>query len=125
MKYIILMFMSLWVVACAAHDESYYRLHPDALHKEIKNCPDKQPKAMRCDQLIAIAAQVNELAYQLRMNPQQFGQQIIALQIALAKQEQSLQQKTDQPGLDVEFNKNRQNLNERLAVVKWLESPES
>jgi hypothetical protein len=125
MKFVILAMMSLWVVACSAHDENYYRMHPNVLHNEIKKCPDEQPQSLSCEQLTAVAAQMNELAYQLRSNPQLFGQQIMTLQTMLVAQEKSLQQNREQPELTVEINKNRQILNERLAVVKWLESPES
>ena len=72
-KYIILMMASLSVAACAAHDEHYYSLHPKALEEAIAACPQQAPKGVSCDQLKNIASQVNDLAYQLRLNPQDYG----------------------------------------------------
>ena len=125
MKYIILMMMSLWVAACSAHDENYYRQHPGELQQALNKCPAQKPKDISCDQLKVVALRVNELGYQLRMNPQEFGKQILVLQETLAKQQKALQQNNNQPDLRELVNKNKQNLKERLAIVKWLESPES
>ncbi len=125
MKYIVLVIMSSWVVACSAHDEHYYSLHPDTLQQALKNCPDQQPKGASCEQLKVVAVRVNELVYQLRENPQDYGKQILALQETVAKQEHALKQNAKQPELDETLSKNKQQLKERLAIVKWLESPES
>ena len=125
MRYIILVIISFWMVACSAHDEHYYSLHPDALQQALKQCPGQQPKHVSCEQLKTVALHVNDLANQLRANPQDYGKQILALQETVAKQETALQQNAKQPDLDAELNNNKQQLKERLAIVKWLESPES
>jgi len=125
MKYSILIIMSLWVVACSAHDDHYYSLHPDALQQALKKCPEQQPSQISCAQLKDVADRVNALAYELRLNPQDFGKQILVLQQTVAKQESVLQQQVNQPALTAELDKNRQQLKDRLAIVKWLESPES
>ncbi len=124
MKFIILAVMSVWLVACSAHDEQYYRAHPVALQDALTKCPDQQPAGLSCQQLKDIALRLNELAYQLRMNPQDFGKQILALQETIAKQENTLQQNPNQPEVKAALDKNMQQLKERIAVVKWLESPE-
>ncbi len=124
MKFILLAVMSIWVVACSAHDEQYYRLHPVTLQQALKQCPEQQPGNLSCQQLKDIAKKMNVLAYQLRMNPQGFGKQILALQETVAKQKKSLQQNPNQPDVKAVLDKNTQQLKERLAIVKWLESPE-
>lgn len=119
-KYIFLIVASCWMAACSAHDERYYRLHPNALQKAITACPQKQPANVTCEQLRTIASRVNELAYQLRLNPQGYGKEILALQEAIAKQEANSGQANTQPTLA----ENKRELEEHLAIVKWLESPE-
>ena len=122
-KYFILVMASLWVVACMAHDERYYNLHPNALQKVIAECPQKQPTGISCEQLKNIASQVNDLAYQLRLSPQGYGKEILALQEMIAKQEGLLHGDTNQQEQQVTLAENKQQLEARLAVVKWLESP--
>lgn len=72
-----------------------------------------------------LAKQMNELAYQLQYNPQGFGQQILLLQETIAQQEAALKLNQAMPETKSSLAKNKQNLKQRLAVVKWLESPES
>jgi hypothetical protein len=110
-KYGIGLMLSLIALISMAHTERYYNLHPDALQKAIAACPQKQPRDVSCDQLKVIALRVNKLAYQLRLNPQEYGKEILALQEAIAKQDNK----------NAETNK--RDLRERLAIVKWLESP--
>lgn len=124
-KYIILIMASFWVTACAAHDEHYYSSHPQLLQKAIENCPEKSPANISCEQLKTVAMRVNDLAYELRSNPQGYGQKILALQTEVAKQESSLRENPDRPELRSSLAQNKQQLQECLSVVKWLESPES
>lgn len=107
-KYSVGLILSLVAAVSMAHTERYYNLHPDALQKAMAACPQKQPRDISCEQLKAIALRVNNLAYQLRLNPQEYGKEILALQEAIAKQENKI---------------NKRDLEERLAIVKWLESP--
>lgn len=124
-KYMILIVTSLWVAACAAHDERYYRLHPVALQKAMEACPNKAPKDLSCERLNKIAIHVNELAYQLRSDPQGYGKGILALQELIAKEQASLKENTADPSLSLTLADNQRKLENRLAIVKWLESPES
>lgn len=122
MKYIVLATMSLWIVACSAHDENYYLSNPLTLQQALNKCPGQQGQ-LSCDQLKILALRVNEFAYQLRMDPQNFGKQILGLQETLAMNNDNFERNPTQSNLKAEINKNKQELKERLAVVKWLESP--
>lgn len=95
-----------------ADDTLFYKLNPRKLEKAIASCQDVQ--SSRCIKLKEIALRINDLAYELRLDPQAFGQKILLLQETIANPESStvLVQTKDE-------------LQERLAVVKWLESPES
>ena len=118
-----LILLSLWSVNSAAHDASYYRVHPIQLQSVMKQCPDHPPESMTCVELQMIAQQTNTLAYELQTDPQQFGQRILALQEAIEKAKMQLQDKPSQPELIAFLDQNSAQLNERLAIVKWLESP--
>jgi len=122
-KYIILGVSSLWMTACSAHDEQYYRLHPKLLQQALQTCPEKQSANISCEQLKDIALRVNEFAYQLQIDPQGYGKKIILLQQIIAKQESTLKTTPNQQELQTSLNENKQDLQERLAIVKWLESP--
>lgn len=124
LKYIVLGLASFWMTACAAHDEFYYQLHPKVLQNAIQNCPEKHPASINCDQLKNIALRVNQSAYQLRVDPQGYGKQILMLQQAIAKQESTLQTTPNEIELRTSLNENKRHLQERLAIVRWLESPE-
>ena len=124
-KHILLVTVSLWSAACAAHDGRYYSLHPMALQKALETCPQNKPRDVNCEQLKSIASRVNESANQLRINPQEYGQRILALQEKIAKQESALQKEPNQAELQSALAENRRELQDRLAIVKWLESPES
>ena len=78
-----LCFVSLFLVGCNTHDEQYYRLHPKALQQTLSDC-QKVPAA-NCQKLAVIAKEMNQLAYSLQANPQEFGQKIIGLQGELAE----------------------------------------
>lgn len=124
MKKIGVLFLSLSVslslTGCAAHDERYYREHPQALQEAIAACPNRVPALVSCEALHQIALQVNEYVYDLRMGPQAFGKSILSLQETIAKQESS-----HQASIKSLLDKNKQELRERLAIVNWLESPAS
>ena len=121
-KYTFLLMASVWMTACVAHDERYYSLHPNALQKAIIACPQKSPSTVSCEQLKNIAAHVNDLAYQLRLNPQGYGKEILMLQETIATQETNA---TDASTMKRSIAENKRDLEEHLAIVKWLESPES
>jgi hypothetical protein len=110
------------MASCAAHDERYYSLHPNALQKAITACPQKPSSTVSCEQLKNIASRVNDLAYQLRLNPQGYGKEILALQETIGKQEAN---PAEASTLEPSLAENKRDLEEHLAIVKWLESPES
>ena len=118
MKYTLLVLIACWGIHCSAHDAQYYGLHPKDLQQAIAGCPGKQPRDLSCDQLKDIAYTVNQLAYQLQLNPQRYGQVILSLQEEIAKQELSSNPSTPSILKDKQLE-----LAARLAVVKWLESP--
>jgi hypothetical protein len=111
-RYFILLLILLSFTTNASNSERYYRLNPEALQKEIAACPVKQPKGISCDQLRSIAINTNNLAYQLRDDPQGYGKIILKLQETIAKQDSTKDHLIIKSDLDA-----------RLAVVKWLTSP--
>lgn len=110
--------------ACQAHDAKYYQLNPKALQQAIKECPDKAPLDISCAELKTVAERVNALSYELQMNPQGFGRKILALQEELANQELKLTQNPKQDILVKKIKETKKQLAQRLAIVRWLESPE-
>lgn len=113
----------LMLTACSKHDERYYASHPRALQKAMTHCPARSLGALSCDALKVIALRINHLAYELRMNQQAYGQTILALQEKQHEYQQKLQQHPNQSEALQAFNELTQDLQERLFVVKWLESP--
>lgn len=118
-----LIILAFWAVDCAAYDASYYHMHPAALQDAMKQCPDNPPKGLTCVELQMMAQQTNSLAFELQTDPQLFGQKILALQEAIAKVKLQLQEKPNEPALTTFLEQNNAQLLERLAIVKWLESP--
>ncbi|KTD36770.1 secreted endonuclease [Legionella nautarum] len=124
-KYLFMACMSLLLAACSTQEDGqYYRTHPQALQDAVKDCPAKQPTQMSCKQLADVAIGVNELAYQLQINPQAFGMKILSIQETLAHQQASLKANPNQPELKLTVQHNEEQLAEYLAIVRWLESPQ-
>ncbi len=119
MKYLFMAF-TLLLFSCSTENELYYQTHPQELQTALKGCA--QSSHLNCQQLRTIAITTNQMAMQLQSNPQAFGKKILALQESIAKQ--ALQVKTN-PELKTSLEKNRLLLAQYLAIVKWLESPES
>jgi hypothetical protein len=116
--------LTLGLVSCTTKNEQYYRSHPKELQQALKNCPAQQPQGLSCEQLQKLGERMNALAYQLQSSPQGFGSKIITLQENIAKQELELKQKPT-PEVEASLAQKKYELAEYLAVVKWLESPES
>jgi hypothetical protein len=114
-KYLIFFMIPTLATACFTHDEDYYRLHIKALEDAIYHCPDVHPKQVTCVQLQQMASRINMLSNELRTDPQLFGQKIMMLQAALYQ--------TSSPLMPSAIAEHQMELNDRLAVVKWLESP--
>lgn len=125
MNYLLLAGMFMVLTACTTKDEYYYQTHPQALQEAIKNCPQKPAAHVSCEQLNQVASSINELAYELQVSPQGFGKKILALQNKLAKQQSALHKNPKRSKLIRLTKKSEQRLAEYLAVVRWLESPES
>jgi len=99
-------------------------LNPVALQRALEMCPAQSPKTVSCSELRAIALNVNELAFDLRTDPQGFGLKILSLQQTIAKQQRDLKSDSAQSeALSTSLKQNQQELERRLAIVKWLESP--
>lgn len=117
----------LSIFSCAflakASSQGYYSLHPKQLQQAIKQCPQRSPASVTCEELKDIAIKMDQLSYQLRSNPQLFGQRILAIQQLVAQQENTLQQNSNQPELRTLLAQNKHTLQEYLAIVRWLESP--
>jgi hypothetical protein len=116
---------SLGLVSCSFQDEKYFLSHPKELHMALKSCPTQQPQGLSCDQLQHLAARLNQLAYQLQSSPQGFGTKILVLQELIAQEMHELKGKNETPELRASLEQNQHELADYLAVVKWLESPES
>lgn len=112
------------LVSCSKHDEAYFRSNPQAVQKALELCPKKAPQHYSCEGLKKLSMQFASLGYQLHTSPQQFGQQILELQETVARQKKSLQKNPNDQALKMALKQTQQQLKERLAVVKWLESPE-
>ncbi|MDI1352004.1 MAG: hypothetical protein PSV35_04425 [bacterium] len=123
-KYLLIAFIGLGLTSCNSKDEQYYRSNPKELQAAIKRCPNEQPQGLTCNQLNDLAQRLSGLAYDLQSNPQGFGQKILALQQTIANQKIELINKPT-PELKASLEKNSHDLVDFLAVVKWLESPES
>lgn len=119
------MLMALGLASCTAKNEQYYRSHPKELQQALKACPNQQPEGLSCDGIKKLAGRMNELAYQLQYSPQGFGHKILALQETIAQQEIEYKKTPDAANLKASLDQNKHDLVEYLAVVKWLESPES
>lgn len=125
MKPYVFLLTLLSISVCMADVNHYYKQNPLALQKAMRACPDTQPRGVSCDQLKIIAEQINQSAQELRMDPQGYGQRILALQALVVKQSSEVKKGEAHSELQTSLKKNTQQLQERLAIVKWLESPES
>lgn len=124
-KNLMLILVILGLTSCYAKDESYYRSHPKELQTAMNDCPLKKPQGLTCSQIEELGNRMHRLAYQLQSNPPGFGKVILAMQETVAKQELELKQGSSTPEFLANLEKNKRELAEMLAVVKWLESPES
>lgn len=110
------------LVSCSVKEEQYYFSHPKEVQQALKSCPAQQPQGISCEQLQQIGERMNNLAYQLQSNPQGFGSKILALQETIAKQEMEPKKASK---TNASLIQNKHDLESYLAIVKWLESPES
>jgi len=126
MKKSVLLSLLFSLTACASNDKSYYLTHPQKMEQALKQCPQKQPDVVSCNELRDIAEEFNKMSDEIRRNPQLFGQKILKLQEKIAKQKELLQNTTDgKEELKEKLKENQNELNSRLALVKLFESPEA
>jgi hypothetical protein len=123
-KYLVVILIALGLTSCNMKNEQYYLSKPKELQKALKACPNQAPQGLSCQQLEQIGDRMNRLAYQLQSNPQAFGNKILALQQTIAAQQLELK-KNRTKELQASLAQNQHDLVDFLAVVKWLESPES
>lgn len=103
--------------ACTKEDSNYYRFNPERLNTALQKCPEKSPKQVSCPELKSIALELNQLAWELQQNPQAFGQKMMALQTEQMRLNESNASSHERDVLQREIAI-------RLAVIRWLESPE-
>ncbi len=128
MKYLILSAIVFLLTACQKHDLHFYRLHPRDLQEAMNECPSQIKVDPSCEQLGKIAVDINQLVSELQQNPQDFGGNIITLQTHLVTMQTQYNKLSDldkkSTPLDKSINDLKEKLAMRLAIVKWLESPE-
>ncbi|KTD59261.1 hypothetical protein [Legionella shakespearei] len=124
-KYLVLGLMILGLTSCNQKDEQYYRNNIKELQQAIKACPNQQPEGATCAQLGELNSRLTSLAYQLQYSPQGFGNKILAIQQTIADQRSKLKTDGSNEELKKALKQNELDLVDYLAVVKWLESPES
>jgi hypothetical protein len=124
-KFILLSLAGNLLIACSKHTSSnYYRANPHALIAAIKACHLAPTMTSECAKLQIIAGKANQLAYRLQSNPQAFGRKIIALQEKLASLNAQLITHPKQSEIKQAIVHCQQQLDNYLAIVKWLESPQ-
>lgn len=114
----------LGLSACSSENEQKYSTNPKALQQAMKQCPDHPPKNISCEQLSNISMRVNQLAYKLRLDQQAYGKDILALQSMITEQRSALEKNPNKAELNKSLKNNQKILQEHLAVVRWLTSPE-
>tara|TARA_R110002095_G_scaffold94113_1_gene81941 strand:- start:112 stop:510 length:399 start_codon:yes stop_codon:yes gene_type:complete len=114
----------LGLTACSSENEQKYSTNPKALQQAMKQCPDHPPKKISCEQLSNISMRVNQLAYKLRLDQQAYGKDILALQSMITEQRSALEKNPNKAELNKSLKNNQKLLQEHLAVVRWLASPE-
>ncbi|BCA95232.1 hypothetical protein TUM19329_15930 [Legionella antarctica] len=124
-KYLVVILIALGLTSCNVKNEQYYLSNPKELQKALKACPNQTPQGLSCQQLEQIGGRMNRLAYQLQSNPQAFGNKILVLQQAISNQQLALKKNSSSKELQASLALNQRNLVDYMAVVKWLESPES
>lgn len=121
----VIAFTVLGLVSCSANkDDHYYRQHPKELQQALKTCREQQNADTHCEKIKQLGGHLANLAYQLQYNPQGFGHKILSLQQTIAQQQLEIKN-TSSSALKESLAQNKAELADYLAVVKWLESPES
>ena len=114
-KRVLLVFIIILLSSCKKHDAAYFITNPQDLQTKAQSCQEADLYKITCADLQVLASEMNSLVYDLQLNPQNFGIKILKLQIDIASKQSSNQ----------DVSKLKRILALRLALVKWLESPES
>ncbi len=117
-----MLFVTLGLISCSKK-EHYYKIHPNELQQALNACPEKQPQDITCHELEVLAKRMSMLVYELQISPQDFGKKIMALQEIIAKEQEQLKLKGVNTNLHASLSQNKHDLVDRLAIVKWFESP--
>ena len=103
---------------------AYYWMHPNALKRALTACKNNNIASAQCTYLHKIAVKFNTLAYELNIDPLNYGQKILALQMQIATLQKLVQKhKLSAPEQDNLANAQQQ-LAERLLIIGSLASPE-
>jgi hypothetical protein len=122
-KYIFSLFFFVLSVTFAA-DIDYSKLSPLKIEQDLANCPDRAPNInLSCEELKTFASRINDFAIQMQVDRQGYGKAILASQEKLAKQQELLAKNTNNEELNMEIASSQQEINERLLLIRWLESP--
>lgn len=121
-RIIFLVFICL-LTACVKKDAHYYWQHPDKLQAVLAECPAIQQQGIDCHALGVIQKTMLTLANELQQNPQRFGNKIIQLQEKIAMLKTQIEKNRDDQTLHKTLSESRIDLQQRMAIVKWLESP--
>ncbi len=117
--------IALGVASCTVKNEQYYRSNPKELQAALTLCANQHAQDAQCSKLQQLGQRMGTLAYQLQSSPQGFGTKILSLQEAIAAQEHAIKGNHLTAEEQNTLAHNKEDLADRLAVVKWLESPAS
>lgn len=122
-RYIIIL-MLLIGSACLAAEIDYSNLNPVKIEQDLAACPNKSPEInLSCAELRKFAERINSLAMQMQTDRQGFGKSILESQEKLAQQKELFAKNQNDKNLANEIAINQQDIQERLLLIKWLESP--
>jgi hypothetical protein len=105
--------------ALSLADERFYRVHPELIQAALMQCPTLAPNGVSCKKLKNIARESLSMLSALEKNPQQYGLDIMQIQIILGHKEN----KGAEPGVSQDLALMQDNLLLRLALIRSLESP--
>ena len=122
-RYIIILWCLVSTISSAA-EVDFAKLNPIKIEQDLANCPQKAPQSnLSCDELKTFAERINDYAIQLQVDRQGYGKAILAAQEKLATQQELLAKNKQDKELSKEVAANQQEINERLLLIRWLESP--
>lgn len=108
-----------------ADAQIWFGEHPEALQKVIADCPHKQPKNISCKKLQEIGLRLNNFIFKFQTDAQNYGQDILNLQNKIVLEEEELTKSPESDALKLAIEKDKMEVGERLAIVRWLASPEA